>query len=99
MRVTRKEKIMNSKRKVIKVSSKSPVPQLSGSIVVSIEEGCDVEVRAVGASAVNQMYKAIASARGILATKGRDLYIKPGFDEIKEDEVERTVMVAYLIIQ
>lgn len=95
---TRKEKIMDSKRKVIKVSSKSPVPQLSGSIVVSVEEGSDVEVRAVGASAVNQMYKAIASARGILATKGRDLYIKPGFDEIRESEEERTVMVAHLVI-
>lgn len=89
---------MTSKRKLIKVSSKSPVPQLSGSIVVSIEEGNDVEVRAVGASAVNQMYKAIASARGILATKGRDLYIKPGFDEIRESEEERTVMVAHLVI-
>lgn len=89
---------MTSKRKVIKVSSKSPVPQLSGSIVVSIEDGNDVEVRAVGASAVNQMYKAIASARGILATKGRDLYIKPGFDEIRESEEERTVMVAHLVI-
>lgn len=89
---------MDSKRKVIKVSSKSPVPQLSGSIVVSIEDGNDVEVRAVGASAVNQMYKAIASARGILATKGRDLYIKPGFDEIRESEEERTVMVAHLVI-
>lgn len=89
---------MDSKRKVIKVSSKSPVPQLSGSIVVSVEEGSDVEVRAVGASAVNQMYKAIASARGILATKGLDLYIKPGFDEIRESEEERTVMVAHLVI-
>lgn len=90
---------MDSKRKVIKVSSKSPVPQLCGSIVVSVEENCNVEVRAVGASAVNQMYKAIASARGILATKGHDLYIKPGFDEIKEADTERTVMVAYLVIQ
>lgn len=99
MRVTRKEKIMNPKSRIIKVSSKSPVPQLSGSIVVSIEEGYDVEVRAVGASAVNQMYKAIASARGILASKGRDLYIKPGFDDTQEDGVSRTVMLAYLVIR
>lgn len=84
--------------KIIKVSSKSPVPQLSGSIVVSIEEGLKVEVKAIGASAVNQMYKAIASARGILASKGKDLFIKPGFDEINEDGVVRTVMVAHLII-
>lgn len=89
---------MEKKKKIIRVSSKSPVPQLSGSIVVSIEEGLSVEVKAIGASAVNQMYKAIASARGILATKGKDLFIKPGFDEISEDEVVRTVMVAHLVI-
>ena len=89
--------MLNKKNKVIKVSSTSPVPQLSGSIVVSVEEGFNVEVRAVGASAVNQMYKAIASARGILATKGKDLFIKPGFDEINENGVERTVMVAHIV--
>lgn len=86
-------------KKTIKVSSKSPVSSLSGSIVMSTEEGVDVEVRAVGAGAVNQMYKAIASARGILASKGRDLYIKPGFDEINENGVERTVMIANLIVE
>ncbi|UWD54036.1 MAG: Stage V sporulation protein S [Bacteriophage sp.] len=88
---------MEAKIKVIRVSSKSPVPQLSGSIVASVEEGCDVEVRAVGASAVNQMYKAITSARGILATKGKDLFIKPGFDEISENGEDRTVMVARIV--
>lgn len=90
---------MSKTKKVIKVSSTSSVPQLSGSIVISIEENCDVEVRAVGAGAVNQMFKAVASARGILAAKGKDLYIKPGFDEISENNSVRTVMVAYLIVQ
>ena len=90
---------MSKTKKIIKVSSTSSVPQLSGSVVISIEEGNDVEVRAVGAGAVNQMYKAIASARGVLAAKGKDLYIKPGFDEIKENEKTRTVMVAYIVIQ
>lgn len=85
--------------KQIRVSAKSPVPQLAGSIIISIENGERVELRAVGASAVNQMYKAIASARGILASKGKDLFIRPGFDEIKEDGNEKTVMVAHLIIQ
>lgn len=84
--------------KKIKVSAKSPVPQLAGSIVISVENGDNVELRAVGASAVNQMYKAIASARGTLATKGKDLFIKPGFDEIKEDGCEKTVMIAHIVI-
>ena len=85
-------------KKVIKVSSNTSVPQLSGSIVASIESGFDVEVRAVGAGAVNQMYKSIASARGIVAAKGKDLYIKPGFDESNESGSVRTVMVAHLVI-
>jgi len=86
-------------KKIIKVSSKSPVPQLAGSIIISVENGDDVELRAVGASAVNQMFKAIASARGTLASKGKDLYIKPGFDSIVEDDAEKTVMVAHLVVQ
>lgn len=90
---------MSDKQKVIKVSSSTSVPQLSGSIVASIEGGFSVEVRAVGASAVNQMYKSLASARGIIASKGKDLYIKPGFDEAKEGDNVRTVMVAYVVIK
>ena len=85
-------------KKQIRVSGKSPVPQLAGSIIKSIEEGFSIEVRAVGASAVNQMYKAIAVARGTLASKGKDLLIKPGFSEIAESGNEKTVMIANLVI-
>lgn len=85
--------------KCIRVSSKTSVPQLAGSIVKSVESGEDVEIRAVGASAVNQMYKGIASARGTLASKGRDLYIRPGFDEITEEGMSKTAMVAFLVIK
>ena len=85
--------------KQLRVSGKSPVPQLAGSIVKSIEDGYSLEVRAVGASAVNQMYKGIAVARGTLATKGKDLLIKPGFSEIYEGDLEKTVMIANIVIQ
>lgn len=85
-------------KKQIRVSGKSPVPQLAGSIIKSVEEGYSVEVRAVGASAVNQMFKSIAVARGTLATKGKDLLIKPGFSTIDEGELEKTVMIANIVI-
>jgi stage V sporulation protein SpoVS len=86
--------------RTIKVSSNTPVTSLCGSIVSFIEAGNSIEIRAVGASAVNQMYKGIASARGIIASKGRDLYIKPGFDEITEENGgKKTVMVAHLVVQ
>lgn len=85
--------------KQIRVSSKSPVPQLAGSIIKSVEDGFDIEIRAVGASAVNQMYKSIAVARGTLAVKGKDLLIRPGFSTSEgEKEDSKTVMVAYIVI-
>lgn len=86
------------KVKEIKVSAHSPVQPLASSIVHSFEEGDSVSLRAVGASSVNQMYKATAIARGTLASKGKDLYIKPGFSEVVEDGDKKTVMVANLII-
>lgn len=89
------EKIVYKK---IKVSSNSPVPQLTGSIMKSIEAGENVELRAIGASSVSQMFKAVASARGYLAMKGKDLYLKPGFDEIGKGRETRTVMVARLVV-
>lgn len=83
--------------KIIKVSSVTSVPQLAGSICICISEGHDVELRAVGASAVSQMYKAITVARGSLAQKGKDLYIRPGFSETKEADKKSTVMTARIV--
>lgn len=85
--------------KIIKVAASSSVPQLSGSIVICVEQGSRVELRAVGASAVNQMYKALASARGVLGSKGYDMYIKPGFKTVKEDDREKTVMTARIVLE
>lgn len=90
---------MKIEYKKIKVSSKTPVPSLAGSIIKSVEAGEDVELRACGASAVNQMFKSVASARGTLAAKGKDVLIRPGFDEIFEDGVRKTVMVARLDVR
>lgn len=88
--------------KKIRVSSKSPVLNLAGSIVSCIENEEEIELRAVGAGAVNQMYKATAVARGILASKGKDLFIKPGFSETdnpgESPEEKKTVMIAKIVI-
>jgi stage V sporulation protein SpoVS len=52
----------------LRVSGKTPVPSLASSIVKTIEEGKTyIVVRAIGASAVSQMYKGIAVARGTIA--------------------------------
>lgn len=80
--------------KVIFVGRSTPVPQLASSIVLSLKECDSAEIRSIGASAVSQSVKALAVARGILASQGRDLYFKIGFDTIPEgDNEQRTVMV------
>lgn len=78
----------------------SPVKELAGSIIKSYESGeKNIELRAIGASSVNQMYKALAYARGIFSAKGLDLYIKPGFDEVEIDGGRRTVMIAKVVLK
>lgn len=87
------------------VKGSSPVRELAGSIMKVYEGGeRNIELRAIGAGSVNQMYKALATARALFAQKGLDLSIRPGFDETDIDNSptensKRTVMVARLIIQ
>ncbi len=90
--------------KQIRVSSKTSVNHLANSISKIINDDFDIEVRALGAGAVNQMYKGITVARGILALKGKDLLIKPGFVDISEPDTNgenkaRTAMIARLIVR
>lgn len=74
----------------LKVAGKSSVKAVAGSIVKSFEDGNDVEMYAIGASAVNQMVKAVAMARGFMSTKGYDLYVAPGFSTAMIDGEEKT---------
>lgn len=87
-----------TEKKVFNISNSSPVQSTAGSIVKSYEDGFEVELRAIGAGAVNQMYKSCGIARGILASKGCELSIKPSFDTTKIEGNERTVLVAQIVI-
>ena len=48
---------------------------------------------------MNQMVKAMATARAIFAQKGLDLSFKPGYDEVEIDGVKKTVIVARIVVQ
>lgn len=88
-----------TEKKQLKVSGSSPVKELAGSIVKCYEDGSkDIELRAIGASSVNQMYKALATARSIFAQKGLDLTIRPGYGEAEIKGEKRTVMLARVIV-
>lgn len=84
---------------VLKVAGHSCVSSVAGSIVKSVEEGKEVELSAIGASAVNQTCKAIASARGLLAYKSLDLLVRPGFKVIEIEGKEVTTMIFKIVIQ
>lgn len=89
-----------SEVKQMMVKGSSPVRELAGSVVKCYEGGeKNIELRAIGAGSVNQMYKALATARAIFAQKGLDLSIRPGYDEVEVEGNKRTVMVARLVIE
>jgi stage V sporulation protein S len=85
--------------RIIKVKATSPVAQTASCVVERIKEGEECELRAIGASAVNQMYKALAVARGKIAVTGKDLFVRPGFHESKNpDGTAVTAMVAKVTV-
>lgn len=71
---------------LIRVSSTTPPQAVANSIHKAIFDQHTMPiVRAIGASAVCQTCKGIAIARGLVATRGRDLATTIGFDTIKGD--------------
>ena len=85
--------------KQLMVSGSSPTRELAGSVVKCYESGeRNIELRAIGVSSVNQMYKALATARSLFAQRGLDLTLKPGYDEVEIKGEKRTVMVARVVI-
>lgn len=86
--------------KQMMIKGSTPVRELAGSIVKCYEDGeRNIELRAIGAGSVNQMYKGCATARSIFAQKGLNLSLRPGYDEVEVDGGKRTVMVAKLVIE
>lgn len=85
--------------KELRISGSSPVKETAGSIVKCYEDNFSVELRAIGASAVNQAVKSVAVARSIFAQKGLDLFVRPGFDEQEIDGDRKTVIILRLEVR
>lgn len=68
---------------VLLVSASSNIQSVAGAIAYGLSEQPEVRLRAVGAGAVNQAAKALAVARGYVAPKGQDLYVKIGFVSVE----------------
>ena len=76
---------------IIRVSAGSDPQAVASAISNAFYENPDVVMRAVGAAAVNQGVKAIAIARGYIATRGMDLVCRPGFTNINASDGERQI--------
>ena len=77
----------------MKAAGTTDVGKLAGSISKNLDElpsGQAVEVIAIGASAVNQACKSIATASAHAASKGEELDIKVGFLTVEVPGVSGT---------
>lgn len=92
-------KIDEKELKSIKVSGASPTKETAGSILKAYESGHrNIELRAIGASAVSQMFKAMATASSLFAQKGLSLTFRAGYDTVIINGNDKTVLVAKLIV-
>jgi stage V sporulation protein S len=78
--------------KLIKVASTSPTTAVAGAIAGVVREQHCAEIQAVGAGAVNQAVKALATARGFLDGDGLAITCTIYFMDINIDGNERTAI-------
>lgn len=64
---------------VFLVSARTNPTKLAGAIASTVRTLTQVELRVVGAGAVNQAIKAIAIGRGMTTPSGFDLNVRPSF--------------------
>ena len=76
----------------LKVAARSRSSAVAGAIAGVVRTSRQVEVRAIGAGAVNQAIKAVTLARGYLALDGIDIVCVPDFLDTTIDGHERTVL-------
>jgi stage V sporulation protein S len=76
----------------LKVSTKSSPNSVAGAMAGVLRQEGIVEVQVVGAGALNQAIKAVAIARGYVASGGLDLVCVPTFADIEIDGERRTAI-------
>lgn len=78
---------------ILRVAARSSPNSVSGAIAGALEQEGVVELRAIGAGAVNQTVKAIAIARRLIEREGADaIKVIPGFIELQIDEENKTAI-------
>lgn len=79
--------------KVLKVSTDSKPASVAGALIATLEEEeGKVALQAIGAGAVNQAVKAVATARNFVSSDEVDLITIPAFADIDIDNEDRTAI-------
>ena len=81
---------------VIKVSSNTAAGDLANVIVRFRRKEGKIQLRAVGAAAINQTVKAIAISRINLVSVGADVICSPWFSEVYIDDKVKTAITFYV---
>ena len=73
----------------LKVSSKTNPNSLAGAIASLLKEGKNINIKTIGAGALNQAMKGITIARGFVVVQGIDINCVPSFysTEIDGEEI------------
>jgi len=75
-----------------RVGKNTDVNKLSSAIFTNMKNVEKLELKLIGAGALNQAIKSIAAARGISGSCGFDLVIRPSFQEISIQSEEKTAI-------
>jgi stage V sporulation protein S len=82
----------NGPQETLKVSARSNPNSVAGAMAGVVRQSGAVMVQVVGAGALNQAIKAVAIARGFVASAGIDLVCVPSFAEVDIDGERRTAI-------
>ena len=88
---------MSAEPTIIRVAADSRSTAVAGAIAGIIREGTQATVQAIGAGAVNQAVKAVATARSYLQEDGIGLSCTPSFSTVTLDSREQTAITLQLI--
>lgn len=87
------ENAVSTEEEFLKVAGGSSPQSVASAIAHALYVDNHVKIRAIGASAVNQAVKALAIARGFVATRGQNLVCWPGFMTIEGNDSDISAIV------
>lgn len=76
----------------LRVSGTSRPNAIAGAVAALLRSQGQVDIQAIGPTAVNQTVKALAIARGYLTGDHMDLYAQPEFVKLDVQQEERTAL-------